>query len=809
MADYNERTVVKDEERSFDLQGLIFEYLAQWKWFVLSIILCAAAAYYHVSTMIPMYSVGASIYLSQDKASKSSMAALGERSIIDTNPYIDQTEIEILKSRNNLIRIVDSLDMEYSYFHVGKLRDVPIYGNNAVVASLDSTSLRNLSSPITVLLSKDDKKYHIHVDTYYGGVEEKRSLEADSLPVAIELSHGTLRLVPSRYTARLDGTQKILIENPSWVAARLSQSIDIKSTNASGILHISCNTTLVPQGIDVIKTLVAVYNHDIIAEQNLSAIQTEAFIIDRLAMVARELQDVEKEVENYRRDKRIVTDISTEVGRYYSQTAAADERIAEIDLESQIIDNVEKILDKQDDYTPVPQLINDESLNTLIVAYNKKLAQRAALMEGGTENNPLIRTMQDDLTRAKSEIYRGIENVKRGLRIRRNDVQRKDNIAVGQLSNMPVYERELTGIFREQRIKDNIYNFLLEKREEIALQKTLATPTARFIDTPSGGTLISPFRTMYVGVGIIIGLLIPAVIIFLRRMVFPIFKDKDDLERVTNIPILGEISTAPKDEEFVIAENKSTPIAELFRLLRNNIQFAMADNEKKVIIVTSSLSGEGKTFIACNLALAFALTGKKTVVVGLDIRRPVLAHKFGYDNHVGVTTYLSAQVDKIDDMVYKSGLHDNLYVLPSGPIPPNPNELLMGKRCTELFAELRAKFDIVIVDTAPVGVISDTFLVAPHSDIQLYVARANYSTKRCLNVLHQAVTGKRLPDCYLVLNAVDMRSGSYAYRKYGYYGHYGKYGQQGKGSAYGYGYNEETPSLKSRLKRLKRRIFKK
>lgn len=804
MSEFIDEKDKEIEEEAFDLQGLIFEYLAQWKWFLICVLLCSVVAFYYVSTIIPTYTVGASIYLSDDNATKSSAVSLNQNSpLVDMKSYIDQTEIEILKSRNNLIKIVDSLDLAYSYYKVERLRDYPIYGTNAVEVSLDSISLRNLTSPIQVLASKDDKTYKFEVKTTYGGVEEKKTVKSDTLPIAIELSQGTLNILPSRTTSTLEGTQKIVVENPVWIAARLSSNLHIEyAKNSATILRVSCTTPLIPQGIDIIKTLVSIYNQDIIAEKNLSALQTEAFIIERLALIAGELQDVEIEVEKYRRDKQI-TDISAEASMYLSQTTQTDQQLADVDAKREIVSNVEKIVSTQDDYTPIPQVIDDPALSSMIDAYNKKLAQRAAMLEGGTENNPIVQNMQEDLARSKNEIYRGLGNVKQSLNISRGNIRRQDSKIAGKLSNMPVYERELTGIFREQRVKDNIYNFLLEKREEIALQKTLATPTARFIDNPSGGSLVAPRRMTYVAIAAIIGLLIPAIIIFLRRLFFPIFKDKEDLERSTNVPILGEVSLAEGENKFVVEANATTPIAELFRLIRNNIQFAHSDRDKKVLLVTSSLSGEGKTFVAANIALTFAVAGKKTLVVGMDIRRPVLAHFFELNNRSGVTTYLSGQVSNIKDVIAPSGRHENLSVLPAGPVPPNPNELLLSDRNRQMFDELRKLYDVIIVDTAPIGVVSDTFLITPYSDVQLYITRANYSTKRCLKVLHSAISSSRLKNCYLILNAVDIRSNSYFYRRYGHYGIYGNNG-------YGYGYaHVETPSLKSRLARLKRRIFKK
>lgn len=785
------------QEETFDVVGLLLEYLAQWKWFVLSVIVFLGIGYIYISRIVPVYEVSASIYLSDDnQATKGNAIALSsDMPLINTKDYIDETEIEILKSRNNLIKIVDSLDLAYSYYKVGQFRDNPIYGTNAVSAQLDSISLKNLTSPIEIVVSKEDNNFNFNIITKYGGVEEHKNIETDSLPISVELSHGTLQLLPSKTTGLLDGKQKIVVSNPNWVAARLSGSLRIEfARNSATILRITCSTPIISEGIDVINTLINIYNQEIIADKNRSALQTEAFIIERLALIAGELQEVEKDVEDYRREKKI-TDISTEASMYLSQTSANDASIAQVDAKEQLVNDVKRIVSVQDDYTPIPQVIDDPALNAMIEAYNKKLAQRAAMLEGGTENNPIVQNMQEDLARSKTEIFRGIANVEHSLGVQRGTLVKQDSRITGRISNIPTYERELTGIFREQRIKDNIYNFLLEKREEIALQKTLATPTARLIDNPLGSGPIYPKHLTIYGIVALIGILIPALIIFLRRVFFPIFKDKDDLERATNVPILGEISIAPSRSKFVLGDKVTTPIAELFRLIRNNIQFALSDKTKKVLMITSSISGEGKTFIATNICLTFALSGKKTLIIGMDIRRPVIAHNFGLSNENGVTTYLSGQVNNINDIIHKSDINENLYVLPGGPVPPNPNELLMSEKMGLMIDDLRKKYDYIIIDTAPIGVISDTLLIAPYSDVQLYVTRANYSTTRCLKVMHQAVAMGRFNKCYLILNGVDISSNSYTYRRYGYYNKYGY------NSPYGYGYDKhKKATFKSKLK---------
>ena len=806
MTDLNKNNLSNQDksEEAFDLVGLLLEYLSNWKWFAICIIIAAGFAYYHISTIVPTYEVSASVFLSDENSANSTAVSLSNQApLIDTKNFIDETEIEILKSRNNLIKIVDSLNLAYSYFDVQKLRDYPIYGTNVVRAELDSISLKNLSSPIEILVNKDDDEFIFDIKTHYGGEAEVKSIKTKKLPIKVELSHGSLTLSQSKVTNKLDGTQKIKISNPNWVAARLAGSINISfAKNSSTILRITCSTPLVQEGKDVINTLISFYNQDIIADKNRSALQTEEFILDRLVLIAGELKDVEDRLEKYRRANNI-TDLNAQAQLNLSKKSSTEEQIAEVVAQQKIIGTVENAISKQDDYAHIPQIVEDSELGSMIDAYNKKVSQLERQKESSTDDNPIIKTMQDDLAREKSRIFQNIQSAKTNLAVKHSSIAAIESRSAGQLASLPPIDKGLQEIFREQQVKVNIYTFLLQKREEIALQKTLATPTARLIDNPLGSGPVAPKKLSIYGVLILIGFLVPALLIFLRRLIFPIFRDKDDLERVTNVPILGEISlSGKKNSRIVVGENESSAISEMFRLVRNNIQFALTGNDKKVILITSSLSGEGKTFVSSNIAMSFALTGKKTVVLGMDIRRPVMAHLFNKSNEQGVTTFLSGQVEDISQLVIQTEENENLYIIPGGPVPPNPNELLLSENMSVMFEQLRNEFDYIVVDSAPIGVVSDSFLISSYVDLVLYITRANYSTKRCLKVMHSAIDSGRLKNCYLALNGVNVRSSSYNYRRYGYYGRYGKsYG-------YGYGYShEETPSLKSRVKRIWRKAF--
>lgn len=795
--DQNNQQEEQKLDSGFDVTGLLLDYASNWKWFLISVVVLLGIAYYHISTIIPTYQVAASIYLNDENVqAKNNAISLGSDPLLSTKNFIDQTEIEILKSRNNLIDIVDSLDLAYNYYTVGRMRNVPIYKNAPVEAKLDSMSLRTLSAPITAEISNAGKgKYNIKVQTYYQGAEEVKTLNNIDLPVQVEMSQGVVTFTKSATASALGAPERIVIINPMSAAGALSGSLNIAFAQRSGtILRVTVNTNNIPKGEDVIRALLAFYNKQIIEDKNRSAIQTEAFILDRLKMIAGELRDVEDRLRDYRQEHGI-TNLDAQASMNLSQKNSNEIEIAQISAKIEMLNTLASLVTQGAEYTQLPLLADNAALQGLIETYNAMVTKYNRLTQGKNLDNPdqAITMAQEELNAQRSRLLSTIGSARRNLEAHRQTLYSLSGRNASQLASVPTVDKGLNEIFREQQVKVNIYTFLLQRREEIALQKTLATPTARLIDDPMGYGPVAPRTGMMYGVAFLIGLLIPALIIFVRRLLFPIFKDQDELVRMTSIPVIGEIcqNDAKVTDPIVVNENVSTPIAELFRLLRNSVSFTRNGADNKVILVTSAISGEGKTFIATNLAMTYALSGKRVIVVGMDIRRPALAHRFNLNNQRGVTTFLSGQERNITNLVHQSEINPNLYVLPAGPIPPNPNELLLSSNMTRLMDQLRQDFDYVVIDSAPIGIISDSFLVIPHTDIQLFVTRASYSTKKGLKVLHQAVLAHKLKSVYIVLNGVNMRSGSYLYRRYGTYGRYGKGAR-----AYGYGYSESERSKK-------------
>lgn len=804
----NEPDII-DTEQKFDFTGLLLDILSHWKIILLSIVLFGAVAYYYALTIVPQYQVDAAIYINSETADATNKTMMELSSVMNKDMEATKnTEIQILMSQNNLMKIVDSLELSYTYYTEGKLRDIPVYHNSVpVLARMDSVELANLHSEITLNISKTNKGYNIEGIIQHGDDAEVKTLKDTALPAKITMSEGTITLRQSPITNTLNGDEIIKIHNPRSIAARLSNSIAFRPVpEAPSVLNMDMLTPCIEEGVDIFKALIIFYNKQIIEDKNRSAMQMEAFILDRLVMISGELRDVEDRLKRYREQHNIANlTAQTDLNLNVSSTNEAE--IASVDAQIALLKDIESQVTRRDSYDLLPNFSNDATVTQSIATYNQTVQNYQRSMESMGESHPSLAPMRDELMQLKAQVISNIGAARNALSKRRSSISTLKNRSEGQLAAQPTIDKGLNEIFREQQVKVNIYTYLLQKREEIALQKTLATPTVQFINNPSGYGPVSPNRSLYLAIGLIIGLLIPLVIITLRRILFPKFNDKEDLERLTNVPILGEICKADETEsDVVVGDGLSTPVAELFRLLRNNIDFTGANignGNSKVILITSSISGEGKTFITYNLAATYALTNKRVVVVGLDIRRPVLARVSGLSNRTGVTTYLSGQTNDLDSLIQPSNFSENLFVIPAGPVPPNPNELLLSSRMKEMFNQLRNSFDVVIVDSAPIGMVSDTFLISPLSDMQLYVTRAGVSTKRSLTTLHDAVRTRRLKHPYLVLNYVNVGSTAYIFRRYGHYGYYG-YKTYGYAYGYGYGYGDKHKS-----KKWWQRIFKK
>ncbi len=784
----------ENNEQGFDMTLFLLECLSHWKWFVLSLIIVLGLSVFHIMRQVPTYNVSAMV-LMIDKWSKTESDVLTQSLGITSGVENVLTEIEIMRSRKLLTKVVDDLDLYVSYELEGRMRNTPLYRNTPIVVRPDSTTdINQLSTSISLNIEKpnDNNEYNLKAEYFFEDEPKELAVKAITLPYTLYIpAIGSFVIEQVTGYEAIENNLIVNISNPSAVAKRIASRLNINQYDKNTLLLTVSYTTPIPaMGMDIINRMVYYYNEDGIAEKNRAANNTELFINNRLVAIQQELSLVEQEVEQYR-TQRGLTDLSSEAQMYLQQTGVSDKERSELDVQLNLIEYVEDFLSNPENtYSPIPTLsIKDASMSSVIGDYNKAIAEREKLLNTSSESNPVVQEYSQNILALKSNVLQSVASTRKSIELRKKDLNRQDQEIERKIRNVPQYERELTDIMRQQRIKENLFVFLLEKREENALTQTLAVGDARIIDEPTSTGLVAPQKNKIMFMAFIMALFIPGVIIFLKRMMFPSFHDKVELERLTNIPILAELPHDGNEEFFVVKEKSNSAASELFRLLRNNIQFLFTTPDKKVVMVTSSVSREGKTFVSSNLAISFALTGKKTLIIGLDIRRPKAAQHFGVSNRLGIVNYLSGQEHDISKIIQPTS-YANLDILPGGPIPPNPNELLLNPALDELFTNLRAQYDIIVVDSAPVGLVSDTLLINRVVDINLFVTRARYTSASHIKAANAMALNNKLKSLYMCINDVDMTTRSYSYRRYGY-----SYGTHTYGS---YGYGNDEPKKKSK-----------
>ena len=786
----------QSEEQNFDITLFLLECLSKWKLFAISLFVILSLAGFYILRQTPAYKVD-SLVLIIDKWSKSQGDVLTQSLGITSGADNIITEMQIMRSRSITKKIVEDLDLHTSYSYKGTLRNTPLYNNTPIVVRPDSTTdLNNLLTNINLVITRPaekntfdiEGKYITNTGTYSNGEKKEIQLTGIQLPYTLYLpTVGTFIIEQVTGYEPLTNTLLVNISNPGKVAASLSKSINLSQYDKTApLIAVSYSTPIPQKGIDIINRMVHYYNEEGITEKNHSTINTERFINNRLISIQKELSDVEEDVEKYR-TQRGLTDLSSEAEIYLRQTSESDKELSRLDVQLNLVEYVEAFLgDPQNTYAPIPILgINEGGMSNLITEYNKAVSEREKLLNTSSENNPVIKEISQNIMALRGTVLQGIASTRKSIELSKRDIMRQEAENERKIRNVPQYERELTDIMRQQRIKENLYVFLLEKREENALSQSLAVGDARIIDEPS--TLphpVAPRKVQIMLIAFILALAIPAAIIYIKGLIFSSFHDKTELEKMTNIPLLSEIPLCNKEDFFVVEKEKNNAISELYRLLRNNLQFTLISPDKKVIMVTSSISGEGKTFVASNLAISFANTGKKTLLIGIDIRRPMAAIHFGFDNKNGITTYLSSQEKDFNNIIQHTSYTD-LDVIPGGPVPPNPNELLLSDKLDSLIAEMRKRYDYIIIDSAPVGMVSDTFLLDRVADVTLFVTRSEFTSKSHIKSINALASSGRLKSLYLCINAVDMTARTYSYRRYGY-GYKASYGN--------YGYEDEFTS---------------
>jgi tyrosine-protein kinase Etk/Wzc len=557
---------------------------------------------------------------------------------------------------------------------------------------------------------------------------------------------------------------------------------------------ISLKNSSLQCGQDFINQLLEMYNRNTNNDKNEIAQKTAEFIDERISIISKELGSTEADLETFKRDAGI-TDLTSEAQIALAGNAEYEKKSVENRTQISLVNDLRKYL-RGNEYEVLPSNVGlqDAALIGAIERYNEMLVERKRLLRTSTENNPAIVNLDTSIRAMKANVQATLEGTLQGLMITKSNLDREASRYSRRISNAPGQERAYVSIARQQEIKAGLYLMLLQKREENAIALAATANNAKIIDEAiADDTPVSPKRSMIYLIALVLGVGIPVGIIYLIELTKFKIEGRADVEKLTSVPIIGDIPLTDekndKNGSIAVFENKNNLMSETFRNIRTNLQF-MLDNDQKVILVTSTVSGEGKSFVSANLAISLSLLGKKVVIVGLDIRKPGLNKVFHLSNkEKGITQYLSNPETDLMELVQPSDINKNLFILPGGSVPPNPTELLARNGLDKAIEILKQNFDYVIMDTAPIGMVTDTLLVGRVADLSVYVCRADYTHKAEYTLINELAIEKKLSKLCTVINGVDLKK-----RKYGYYYGYGKYGKYygyGKRYGYGYGYGEK------------------
>ena len=773
--------------QEFDYIRLLFHCLHYWYWFVLCAAISAGVAILFIQSKNRVYSTYATIVIRTDNnMSRSSLQTdMMELMGYQTSKIIND-EIKILTSHTIMEQAVQALNLQTEYRKKVGLRWEGQYPNPDVLLSLGANTQDSLKS-FQLELERKETDYLL-VLTYRG---EETTIHVDNLNDPIPTPAGMLSLIEVRALKVGDKMRISRVSIPSRANALLGQlrcSTAVKGE--SNVIVVTMQSDMPTRAYDVVMKVIELYNMDAVIDKNIMATNTANFINERLEIVEAELGEVETAVESYMKENGL-TDISRELGLVLSNQTNYQRELMDVETQINLLDFLAEYLkEPENEQALIPSNIGvkDAALQKMIGDYNGLLLKQMRIARSATEQNPTYTQSVEEASTLRQAILSSITNLRRGLQIQKSDLAKKDRELTAQLYKTPEKERKYVEIKRQQEIKEKLYIYLYQKREENALTLASTVMPAKVIDKPITTGPVSPRTKRISMIAVAVGLGLPFLIIFLMVYLNDEVKDQREFQSVVKAPFLGHVLYLPSENVVAVDSHNSSAQAELFRTIRTNLRFMLPDKKSPVLLVTSSLNGEGKSYVAINVAASLALLKKKVILVGLDIRKPTLSQYLHIDFKGHLTSFLLDPTMPLDDLIIPSGAVDNLDVMPSGAIPPNPGELIQNPNMELLFNALKERYDYVVVDTSPLYLVSDTFHLDKYADMTIFVTRANYISREMLPYIQDIYEQKKMHNMACVLNASTGGKRGYGYGRYGY-GRYG-YGRYGYGR-YGYGYYGE------------------
>jgi len=761
-----------NEGESLNMRKELEKYLIYWKWFILGITASLILAFVFLRYTTPRYSATSSILIKDNKKSgiSAEFEAFKDLGIIgggsSNNP---DNEIEILKSRRVIGKVVDSLDLDVFYYVQGRVIESQVYRE---------------SSPIRFEIIRKDTLYTTLQDAVFN-VEIVNDFKFNFLDKAENIisSHafgeliandfGTFRVHKNKPSEKKKVIVKIL--RKFLVIDSYRARINISTVNKnSSVLKLTLEDAVRAKAEDVLNELVRQYNIDAINDKSQVSKKTNEFINSRLKKVKSDLNIIDNNVKDFKTSKEFVG-LPIEVQLAFESLQETNKNIIDIKTQLSLSEWIENSLKKESDkeeLLPASIGFQDNTLVALILNYNDLLSLINKTKQSAGRLNPVLRTQKAQLAQLKSSLLRSLTNVTNSLELQLEELKKEESKVLSKVRAIPSNERDYIDIAREQEIIAGLYSYLLKKKEETDISLAVTVPNAKIIDVAySTGSPVYPKNKIIYLLAFFLGIFVPFVFIYIYDLLDTKVHNKGDVESELSVPFLGDVPRSDSKEKVIIGTDVRSSTAEAFRLIRTNLDFMLASNRKesKSIFVTSTTSGEGKSFISINLAATLALSGKKVLLMGMDLRAPKVTEYLGIPERKGITNYITDEDIILEDLIFSIPEIKGLDIIASGVIPPNPAELLMTNRVENLFTIVKQEYDVVLVDTAPVNLVTDTLLIGKYADMFMYVVRANYLDKRLLAVPQELYNEEKLPNMAIVLNDTDpKRSYGYGYGGYGY-----------------------------------------
>jgi len=759
----------QDELIKLDLQRWFYRLLSYWWLFVICLGAAMYSGYYYVKNAVPLYSTNATLLI-KDAGKSGGISEVGillAEGLSGGGKSMDN-EIQILKSLTLMEKVVDKLDANISYFKEKNGKEIELYTESSlVVDTFAFIGARPFG--LSFYLEVQDNQ------TFGFRYSEEEAFKIYKYNEIFTTDGGIYQISQREDKALVPGNYRVQIRPKELVAYSFEGRVFIQrigSQTASSILSLQMTDPIPARARDVVNTLIEVYNEEEIEDKNRVLLSTLDFIDDRVKILTKELDIVESGIQNFKSRNSILTDNAAASRNYaVGEIRSALDRLSELGVKKELLSSLETLVRsdlENKELIPANLIADNPVLGGLVGQYNNSLLERDRLQVSASAQNPTLILLEQQMVDIRALILETIQNLRQDLNIPMRTIQAKIDNLERNIGTVPSMEKALLEQKRTQSIKENLFLFLLQKREETALSEAVTAPNTRIVDrarTPKF-PIFPQTRMIYMACAAL-GLIVPLLLVTLLGFFETKIQAEDMITDLTSIPILGRIAFSKKKEDIVVKKGTRSAIAEMFRLLRTNLNYLNVKNEKQVLAITSSVSGEGKSFIGLNLAMTIALSNKKVILLGMDLRKPKMHQYLGVENNIGLSNYLVQQAD-LKDIVHVFSENENLSYITSGVIPPNPTELILSDRMDELITQLKAKYDYIIIDTPPIGLVSDALLLRKYVSNILVVIRQKYTKKAMVQDLETLYKNDELKGAGLVFNAVKMGRSYYGYGGYNY-----------------------------------------